>query len=177
MKTSLRMITAVVAMAGICAGAFAQSPSPKVQKELAREYQLQAGPGIAISGTQQVWNMPQAAQDFLEKNYKGIRAVSCKEDFIKRTYHVVLKDGTSIIFNKDGKVVDIIGGNDGSIKEGTIADILPAKAVSHLRQAGVIDEVNTIRNANEKGFGVILLNDIPPEMIFDVDGTFVIVAG
>ena len=142
-----------------------------------RTLYLQGGPGIAISGSRTVENMPAPAREFLTKYFGYAQVSACHENFVKETYHVVLSDGTTMTFNHDGKVRDIHMAYNMSIPVAALSAILPEKTVSHLQQAGVLDEVTAIKDAGKNGFGVALLNSIPSEMIFDVDGTFVIVAG
>ena len=162
----------------IAGAAFAQSnnnivPPVSVQQKI----HLQGGPGIVISGSQQKENLPKDARDFLDKFYKDITVELCREDFIKNTYHVMLGDNTDIVFNKDGKVRDIKAGYNSSIPEDELKAILPDRTVKHLEQAGVVDEVSAIKDAGKNGFGVALLNNIPPQMIFDADGVFIFTAG
>lgn len=139
-------------------------------------YQLQGGPGIAISGSTNVELLPEDARKFIKKYYGGLTVESCYEDFIKETYHVTMGDETTITFDKKGHVSDITSGFDTSLPEDVIRAILPKRAANHLVQAGYINEVRYIKNVSGKGFGVALLNDNPPHMIFDVDGVFIIVA-
>lgn len=140
-------------------------------------FYLQGGPGIAISGSQAPENMPDSAKTFLNKFYADDPVAQCHEDFIKQTYHVILEDGTDITFNKQGKVRDIKNGGNIALSPDLLKAILPAKTVKHLGQAGALNDVSAVKDAGEKGFGVALLNNVPPQMIFDVDGTFIIVAG
>lgn len=137
---------------------------------------LQGGPGIVISASQTTENMPAAAQDFLKTYYGNDPVIRCHENFIKETYDVDLEDGTHILFNHDGKVRDINAGDYATIPAGAIKAILPAKTYKHLEQSGTLNLVMGIKDAGPKGFGVALLNNVPPQMIFDIDGTFVIVA-
>ena len=174
------------AAALVCAAAFAAAPAQAGDNGVIMKdgvavptepIFLNGGPGIAISGSQNAENMPSKAWNFLKDNYKDNPVAKCTENFVKQTYHVVLADSTTISFTKDGSVRDLYEGNNASIPEKALEAILPAKTVKHLRDAGVLDEVSAVRNAGKNGFGVVLLNNIPPQMIFDVDGVFVMVAG
>ena len=162
--------------AGILAIAFAWTPVSAQKPATPPNILLNGGPGIVISGSQTTENMPAAAQEFLKKNYPNDPVIKCHENFVKETYNVDLEDGTSIVFNHDGKVKDINAGDYATIPEATLSDILPAKTVKHLEQSGTAGLVTAIKNAGDKGFGVALLNNVPPQMIFDIDGTFIIVA-
>ena len=179
----MKRIMSLCAAALVCAAAFAAATDDDgvtMKNGVAvpdRPILLNGGPGIVISGSQTLENMPSKAWNFLKDNYKDTPVEKCTENFVKQTYHVILSDGTNLTFAKDGSVRDLYQANNASIPEKALEAILPAKAVKHLREAGVLDEVSAVRNAGPKGFGVILLNNIPPQMIFDVDGMFILVAG
>lgn len=148
-----------------------------VADSLATQMRLYGGPGLAVSGTQSTENMPTAAKNFLSEYFSTLPVKSCHEDFIKQSYHVVLTDGTNMTFDKTGKVKDIYMSDNQSIPTSALSDILPEKTINHLRQAGVLNQVTSLKDAGKNGFGIALLNNIPPQMIFDVDGTFIFVAG
>lgn len=138
---------------------------------------INGGPGIAISGSAEVSQLPDSAQTFLRKNYADDEVTKCRRDFLKGTSKVYLADGTRIEFDKNGRVDDIVSGDNQSLSEGVLNDVLPAKVVKHLRETGFLYEVSAIKNAHKNGYCVMLLNDIPPHMIFDVNGLFIETAG
>lgn len=170
MRKFILLSSAMLIAAGVTA-------KENIADSLATQMRLHGGPGLAVSGTQSIENMPVAAQNFLNKNFGSEPVKTCHEDFIRQSYHVVLVNGTHMTFDKNGKVKDIHMADNQSIPEQALTYILPDKTITHLRQAGVINQVTSLKDAGKNGFGVALLNNIPSQMIFDVDGTFVIVAG
>lgn len=170
------LMLATASVSAQTAGKTAQGKGIPTPAEISNIH-VQGGPGIVISGSQVKENLPDDARKFLDKFYPGDGLALCREDFIKNTYHVILDGGTDMTFDHKGKVRDIRAAGNLAIPAEELRAILPAKTVRHLDQAGVLDEVTAIKDAGPKGFGVALLNNVPPQMIFDVDGTFIITAG
>lgn len=138
-------------------------------------FTLMGGPGIvtSVSATQQ--QLPQAAQQFLQTYYSRVMVGSINHNVVKNQYNVELGNGVKVTFTADGKVDDIQApGNDGLYLP-VIKAVLPEKAYKHLEDAGLLYDVTGIKNAVGKGLRVQLLNAMPPEMLFDVDGLFIIV--
>lgn len=169
----LRLSTALV-MAVATSFAFAANDKSIVPDH---PIQLMGGPGIAISGTATKSQLPANAQQFLDNNYANDAITSCKQDYVKGTSNVTLADGTKIEFDKNGKVRDITSGQNQPLSEGVLMSVLPEKTLIHLAEVGAINMVSSIKNADGKGTCVMLLDNTPPQMIFDVDGAFIITAG
>lgn len=138
--------------------------------------QICGGPGIVISASQTEDNIPTAAKSFIAKYFTHATIAKCTENFIKQTYNIVLTNGINITFNHNGVVRDIHMPNETTIPPDLLTAILPAKTITHLQQCGAVNKVYALKNAGTKGFGLALLNNTPPQMIFDIDGTFITVA-
>lgn len=138
------------------------------------EFQLQGGPGIvtSISATQS--ELPQAAQQFLQTVYGRVAVGPVTHNLVNHTYKVTLGNDVKVTFTADGRVDDIQAPYPESLFRPAIKAVLPEKAYDHLEKAGLLDEVTGIKNAAGRGLRVQLLNAMPPEMLFDIDGLFVI---
>lgn len=134
-------------------------------------------PGIVISGSADKDQLPEKARKFLDAYYSGDPLFTCQENYIKQIYNVKLGDGTKITFDEKGDVVDISEGGNLPIGYKALKAILPSKVYRHLEDNGYLNEVSVVKNAKGKGTCIMLLNSQPPQLIFDVDGVFVITAG
>lgn len=134
-------------------------------------------PGIVISGSADKSQLPEKAQKFLSDFYTDDPIITCQENYIKQIYNLKLGDGTKITFDDMGDVVDISEGGNLPIGYKALKAILPLKVYVHLENSGFLNEVSVVKNAKGKGTCVMLLNSLPPQLIFDVDGVFVITAG
>lgn len=141
----------------------------------ANPYLLMGGPGIVTSESATPNQLPTAAQDFLQTYYSRVMVGPITHNVIKDTYSVELGNGVKVTFNAQGKVDDIQAPYPDSLYAPAIKAVLPAKAYTHLEQAGLLYDVTGIKNAAGKGLRVQLLNAMPPEMLFDLDGLFLIV--
>ena len=127
----------------------------------------------SVSATQE--QLPEAAQKFLQTYYSRVMVGYVNHNVVKDVYNVELGNGVKITFDSKGKVEDIQAPGNDSLYIPAIKAVLPEKAYKHLEQAGLLYEVTGIKNADGKGLRVQLLNAMPPEMLFDVDGLFIIV--
>lgn len=162
--------------AAACALAFAAEPADKI-KLPDHPILLQGGPGIAISGTGTTQQLPEKAQKFLEKYYGGDKIDNIKLDFVKGSSEVKLADGTNINFDRNGGVTDIRQGGNRSINTDALSEIIAPNVYLHLIEVGDIQNVTMVKNAEGNGTCVILINTTPSQLIFDVDGSFIITAG
>ena len=137
--------------------------------------QLQGGPGIAVKVSATPGMLPQEAQKFLQTIYSRDALGPITFNAVKDTYQVEVGSGTKITFDKNGKVKDIMAPEGESLYGRAIAAVLPEKAYKHLENAGLLEDVTGIKNADSRGLRVLLLNAMPPEMLFDVDGLFIII--
>ena len=137
-------------------------------------YLLMGGPGIVTSVSATPNQLPEAAQKFLQTYYSRVMVGTINHNVVKDVYNVELGNGVNVTFNSKGQVEDIQAPGTESLYIPAIKAVLPAKAYSHLEKAGLLQEVTGIKNAVGKGLRVQLLNAMPPEMLFDVDGLFII---
>lgn len=138
-------------------------------------YLLMGGPGIVTSESATPQQLPQAAQQFLQTYYSRVMVGKIMRNVVNNTYNVELGNGVKVTFDAKGKVQDIQSPGTDPLYEPAVKAILPEKAYKHLEDAGLLPDVTGIKNADGKGLRVQLLNAMPPEMLFDVDGLFIIV--
>ena len=165
MKTLAKIVAATLAAAFIPGAVNAQVPN----------YQLMGGPGIVTSISVNQSQLPRAAQDFLQTVYSRVAVGPVMHNTIKNTYKVTLGNDVKVTFNAKGQVEDIQAPYPDVLYDAAVKAVLPEKAYSHLEKDGLLPEVTGIKNATGKGLRVQLLNAMPPEMLFDIDGVFVIV--
>lgn len=136
-------------------------------------YPRRTGIVTSVSATQA--QLPQKAQEFLQTVYSRDAVGPIKFNTIKDTYNVEVGNGTRITFTADGRVDDIQAPYGDTLYGRAIQAVVPEKTYKHLEKAGLLDEVTGIKNAAGHGLRVQMLNNYPPEMLFDVDGLFIIV--
>lgn len=151
----------------------ATAPADKPASEI--PYNLLGGPGIVTSVSATQNQLPAEAQKFLQTYYSRVMVGYINHNVVKDEYNVELGNGVKITFNAKGQVDDIQSPGTDSLYLPAIKAVLPEKAYKHLEQAGLLYDVTGIKNAKGKGLRVQLLNAMPPEMLFDVDGLFIIV--
>lgn len=138
---------------------------------------LNGGPGIVISASVEADQLPEADRKFIGMYYPQTGVAKSTVNFIKGTASVSLFDGTKIEFGKGGVVYDIKAPEGMSLPESVVEAVLPERATHHLRQVNALSYVNAIKHAHGRGFCVMQLNDNPPQLIFDIDGLFIVTAG
>lgn len=179
MKTSKILAVAALGILGVI-GANAQETSKCSAEATCTKAQsmyvpgLIGGPGLVVSESASQNQLPQAAQDFLQTYYSRVMVGPINHNVIKDTYNVELGNGVKITFNGKGQVEDIKSEGTDPLYEPAIKAVLPEKAYTHLKNAGLLPEVTGIKNARGRGLSVQLLNAMPPQMLFDVDGVFII---
>ena len=175
MKTS-RLITLFAVSLLAMPAIYAQKPaSDSAVPSAPAPYLLMGGPGKVTSVSATPQQLPEAAQTFLRTYYSRVMVGDISHNTLKDTYKVTLGNGVKVTFNASGKVIDIESEGTDPLYEPAIKAILPEKAYKHLEQADLLSEVTGVKNAQGKGLRVILANNMPPEMLFDVDGLFIIV--
>lgn len=178
MKTVKLIALAVLLTVGV-AGVYAQAQSACsncTDKTASQPYYpgLIGGPGIVTSESAAPEQLPAEAQKFLQTYYSRVMVGPINHNLIKETYKVELGNGVKITFDNKGKVEDIYSPDSEPLYTPAIKAVLPEKTYKHLEQAGLLYEVTGIKNAQGKGLSIQLLNAMPPEILFDVDGAFVI---
>lgn len=175
----IKRLLSVVASCSLCLCAIWAAEKSEQGQSIVPDFKIpvQGGPGLVVSGSGTVERLPQKAREILNDYYSSDSIKSIKENYIKHNEEVVLSDGTKILFNAGGDVINVYQGQNKAINPEMLGRILPEKTVEHLLQAGVVGEVSAVHNADKTGHCVMLLNNIPPQMIFDVDGVFIITAG
>lgn len=129
-------------------------------------------PGIAVAGSVNDSDIPQAAKDFIAKFYPGQAVASVEKNFIRTEYDVRLVNGVEIEFNGKGKVSSIEAPGNTVLPDNVVQGLLPAKAYKHLKDsgfAGYVDEISLDR----RGYEVGLLIDNPDEANYTVEGEFI----
>lgn len=180
MKNMKPFITAVIAVAFVIAPAFADTtcstlcPTSCKTQNTANPYLLMGGPGIVTSESATGDQLPPAAQDFLRTYYSRVMVGPINRNIIKDQYNVTLGNGVTVTFNQKGRVESINSNSDDPLYAPAIKAVLPEKAYKHLEDAGLLYDVTGIKNAQGHGLRVELLHATPPEILFDIDGLFVI---
>ena len=158
----------------LCALALA-TPTLKADNILPDQpIQLQGGPGIAVKVSATPNMLPSEAQKFLQTIYSRDVIGPVTFNAVKDVYDVEVGNGTKITFDKEGKVKDIQAPQGEALYGRAVAAVLPEKAYKHLEEAGLLEYVTGIKDAQGRGLRVMLLNAMPPEILFDVDGLFII---
>lgn len=165
----------LLALPGITAQTMNDNTQKYSPEKIGNPYLLMGGPGIVTSESATADQLPAAAQNFLQTYYSRVMVGPITHNVVKDTYTVELGNGVKVTFNATGKVDDIQAPGTDSLFAPVVEAVLPAKAYKHLVDAGLLDEVTGIKNAEGRGLRVQLLNAMPPEMLFDVDGLFIIV--
>ena len=168
------LLAALLLVAPVALAQATSSTSVLPPASVARQLALQGGPGIAGSGSVEADALPPQAQNFLREDYPSTKPSKITRNFVRDTYHVTLADGTRITFSKDGVVTGIIAPGGTALPLEVLADILPQNTSIHLAEAGMIDEITEIQGVPGKGTVVMLLKTVPPTMLFDLDGNFVV---
>ena len=175
MKTKKFTLMAALLFAAV-APIYAQNyQASGIKPSNAQIYNLMGGPGIVTSESATQDQLPQAAQNFLQTYYSRVMVGPITHNVVKGQYNVELGNGVKVTFNSAGKVINIVAPTGDSLYAPAIQAVLPAKAYKHLVDAGLLEEVTGIKDATGKGLRVQLLNAMPPEMMFDVDGVFIII--
>lgn len=177
MKTKSIVLSLIFVMA-LSLTTFAETSKDSTAIKLPSEpLMINGGPGIVVSASTQVDQLPADAQQFLREYYGDNPVMKCKINYVKDNSSVTLADGTGITFDKDGKVDDIRTANNTSLPTRVLEAVLPAEAYKHLVATDCQGLVSAVKNAHGRGFHVMLLDTVPPYMIFDMGGVFVITAG
>lgn len=132
---------------------------------------------MAVAGSIIAEQLPDSAQTFLKTYFPEQEIKKAHENFVKRTYEITLSDGVNITFNKEGRVTDISAPSDKPLPPESLMGVLPAPTVQHLLERGVAGQVTWIKHIKGIKSCVILLDNEPPQMIFDAEGNFIIVDG
>ena len=171
----IRLLFSAIALTAVLASSAQSSvvPTGAVAEKFA---QIAGGPGIVTAGSVDESELPTDAAKFVSANFPGATVTSLIKNFVKDTYNLTLSNGVKLVFDAKGKVDNIVMPDLQTVPAKALADILPAKAVKHLEKSGYINQVYEIKKAQDRGFSVFLLNNTPPQMIFDIDGTFLILA-
>lgn len=131
------------------------------------------GVGPAVAGSVEMSQVPEAVRGFIQKHYPSATVVRIEKEFDTGNYDVDLSDGTDIDFNSKGKVIDIEAPDKAVLPESVLKAVLPAKTVEHLRKSGYLTSVDEISYKGARGYKVSLSRQTPDEIVYDVEGTFV----
>ncbi len=113
------------------------------------------GPGIVMSGSITLAELPQAARAFLAKNYKNVAVAKAEREFAEQKYEVDLSNGIEIEFNNAGRVVSIDASDTGrALSENVVKAVLPHKAFKMLKKARQEHNVDEIELKNGKVYKI-----------------------
>lgn len=138
-------------------------------------YTLMGGPGIVTAESATPSQLPQKAQDFLQLYYSRDVIGTITHNTLKDQYDVELGNGVNVTFDNQGRVDDIQAPEGDGLFLPVIKAVLPDKTYRHLEQAGLLYDVTGIKNIQGHDMRIELLNAMPPEILFDIDGAFVII--
>lgn len=112
-------------------------------------------------------DLPNAAKAFINKNYNGVNIYHCEKDGSE--YDVDLSNGVDLKFNKKGKLLKIET-DRGVLSQAVLKAILPAKAIQHLNNKGLVDRVDEVE-FRRNSIVVDIDNYDDFEIRFRLDGT------
>ena len=94
--------------------------------------------------------LPEAARVFLEKHF-GKNPMAKEIEHEHSRFSVELRNGYEMEFDSAGKLLEVDSPDRNNLTQGILNDVLPAKAVNHLREKGVlkqVDDVKILRNGD-----------------------------
>lgn len=136
-----------------------------------------SNPGIVMSGSSSVSDLPQPALKFLNKFYKNVNVSKVEREFAKGLYDVDLADGTDIEFNNDGRVTEIEAPDGKTLAPDLLRHLMSHKAFDNLKKNGRLNSVESIDFTYNGGklIKVETAASQPQEMVFDIYGNIVLV--
>ncbi len=108
--------------------------------------------------------LPSVAQTFLDSFYPSAKIVSVTKD--KNEYDVVLSNGHSVDFNKNGEWIDVDAPAGQTVPTGFYPADIDTYIATNFANAG-INEISV----DTRGFEVELVNGV--ELLFDSTGNFI----
>lgn len=139
------------------------------------QYYNNTTPGLLISGSCETTSLPKDAQKFLKKHFGDVAVKKCTHDFAQAVYKVKLTNKVEIEFANDGKVVEIEAADRTRLSEDIVKEVLPAKAYKYLKDNKVANFVEGIEYSKGRVVEIDLDIPGPDNMIFDLDGTFLVI--
>lgn len=125
--------------------------------------------GPAIAGSVDKSSLPKDAIRYIEKHFKGLKALSVEREFLNGRYDVELSDYTEIEFDSKGKIMEIDAPDGYVLGEELIKSILPDKAVRLLKSKRYITQVESAKRTRN-GYSVDLNDKNDTEINFDKSG-------
>ncbi|MDE6048393.1 MAG: PepSY-like domain-containing protein [Paramuribaculum sp.] len=110
-------------------------------------------------------DLPSNAKAFIATYYPSAKIVKTTKD--KNEYDVILNNGHTIDFNKDGEWIDVDAPVGQTVPTGFYPASIDTYISSNFGTSGGINEISV----NARGFEVDLVSGV--ELIFDQTGTFV----
>lgn len=116
--------------------------------------------------------LPEASQAFLKKHFGAKYSVHEMEfDRMDDVYSVELRNGYEVKFNTKGKVLEVNSPDHKDISIDIVKDVLPEKAITYLKNEGLLDDVDEITVLPSGGYLVDIekiVGDI--DLKFDKEG-------
>lgn len=134
--------------------------------------QYYGGPGIAMSGSATTAQLPEKAQKFIDKHFKGQSIQKCEQYYAKGKFEVELANGVDLEFNTQGDLIEIDAPGKTVLPLNVVKEVLPKKALTRLEQDGYANTVESIEFKRGKVVEVDLQIQEPDTYIFDIDGLF-----
>ena len=132
-------------------------------------------PGLLLSGSCNVASLPKTARNFLNRHFKGIAVKKCTHDYAEAVFKVKLTNGVDIEFGNDGKVIEIESAKHTCLTDAIIKETVPPKMYKYLKENKVADHVESIEFSRGRVIAAELAIKGPDTMIFDLDGTFLVI--
>lgn len=167
MKMKLLFAALIVAASTVGAAVTAAAKPPRYN----------AGPGIAMAGSQYYSSLPADARSFIDRHYKGVTVVKCEKYFAKGKYEVELANGVDIDFNAKGKVLEIDAPDGRVLAASVVKDLIHSKSYKYLEEAGMTGNVEAIDLDNRGRVVEVELSIPEPDVyVFDIDGNFIAIS-
>lgn len=90
------------------------------------------------------YELPEKARTFLEKHF-GKSPATKEVEKDRNGFSVELRSGYELEFDTTGKLVEIDAPGKKTLTMALVKDIIPAKAVKHLQDKGVLKKVDNIK--------------------------------
>lgn len=135
---------------------------------------LNGGPGIVMSGSMDVDNLPMKAKKFLRKHFNADRIVKCEREYAESRYEVDLRSGVDIEFSNDGDVVEIDAPDRASLPREAVKEVVGHKIFTRLEKDGYADSVESVDFSKGRVVEIEVMKASPDTYVFDLDGNFVV---
>ena len=115
--------------------------------------------------TNNINELPQVSRNFLNNYFNGNKVSHIKIDFLVDSYDVILTDGTSVEFNRDGEWKEV-----KSFQQNIPDTLIPAEIRQYVSQNYPGQKIMTVERGKRK-VSVDLANGL--ELKFDLNGNLI----